>query len=65
MAGPFAQTDKISKTDPTVSDLKRQVEELSLKLNFLREATKALASTLDLGDLLGRILEVANITGGR
>ncbi len=59
MAGPFAETDKISKTDPTVSDLKRQVEELSLKLNFLREATKALASTLDLGDLLGRILEVA------
>jgi sigma-B regulation protein RsbU (phosphoserine phosphatase) len=29
------------------------------KLHFLMEATKALASTLDLGELLGRILEVA------
>jgi sigma-B regulation protein RsbU (phosphoserine phosphatase) len=40
-------------------DLRRQIEDLARKLQFLMEATKALASTLDLGELLGRILEVA------
>ena len=53
------QTKKRSKTAPSVIDLRREVEDLSRKLNFLMEATKALASTLDLGELLGRILEVA------
>jgi sigma-B regulation protein RsbU (phosphoserine phosphatase) len=47
------------KIAASVSDLGRQVEDLERKLHFLMEATKALASTLDLGDLLGRILEVA------
>jgi phosphoserine phosphatase RsbU/P len=40
-------------------DLRRQIEDLARKLQFLMEATKALASTLDLGELLGRVLEVA------
>ena len=34
------------------------------KLHFLMEATKALASTLDLAELLGRILEVAKTQAG-
>jgi len=57
--GPSARTKKTSKSAPSVVDQSRQVEDLSRKLHFLMEATKALASTLDLGELLGRILEVA------
>jgi GAF domain-containing protein len=37
----------------------RSIEDLDRKPHLLMEATKALASTLDLGELLGRILEVA------
>ena len=58
-AGPFTGAKKSSKTAPSVVDLRREIEDLSRKLHFLMEATKALASTLDLGELLGRILEVA------
>jgi len=58
-ADPSARPHETSKTPPDVPDLQRQIDDLARKLNFLREATKALASTLDLGELLGRILEVA------
>jgi len=57
--GPFTGVQATSKTPPTVSDLNRQIDDLTRKLHFLMEATKALASTLDLGELLARILEVA------
>jgi len=46
------------------AELKRRIEDLESKLRFLMEATKALASTLDLGELLGRILEVAKSQAG-
>jgi serine phosphatase RsbU (regulator of sigma subunit) len=48
-----------SKAAPSITDLTREIEDLRSRLQFLTEATKALASTLDLGELLGRILEVA------
>lgn len=57
--GAFAGAGKSSETAAGVLELRRTVEDLSRKLHFLMEATKALASTLDLGELLGRILEVA------
>jgi len=41
------------------TSLQRQIEDLTRRLQLLMEATKALASTLDLEELLGRILEVA------
>jgi len=58
-AGPISGAKKSSKTAPSVIDLRRQIEDLGRKLRFLMEATKALASTLDLDELLGRVLEVA------
>jgi len=58
-AGPLTRVKTSSKTAPRRVDLERQVEELGRKLRFLMEATKALASTLDLAELLGRILDVA------
>jgi phosphoserine phosphatase RsbU/P len=41
------------------AELRSSEQQTLSKLQFLMEATKALASTLDLGELLGRILEVA------
>ena len=41
------------------AELRSSGQQTLAKLNFLMQATKALASTLDLGELLGRILEVA------
>jgi sigma-B regulation protein RsbU (phosphoserine phosphatase) len=55
----MARTEESSKTNPSDADLRQEIEELGRKLRFLMEATKALASTLDLGELLGRILDVA------
>jgi len=58
-AGPSTRPRETSETPPEVPDLKRQIEDLGRKLHFLMDATKALASTLDLDELLGRILDVA------
>jgi len=58
-AGPINGAKKSPKTAASAVDPRQEIEDLSRKLRFLMEATKALASTLDLGELLGRILEVA------
>ncbi len=58
-AVPSPRPREVSGTPADVPDLKRQIEDLSRKLRFLMEATKALASTLNLDELLGRILDVA------
>ena len=58
-ASPITGAKASPETAASVIELKREIEELGRKLQFLREATKALASTLDLGELLGCILEVA------
>jgi len=57
--GPVTGAKESPETAARVIELQREIEELGRKLQFLREATKALASTLDLGELLGCILEVA------
>jgi sigma-B regulation protein RsbU (phosphoserine phosphatase) len=62
--GSTAGADQTIRVDENPADLKRRLEELESKLRFLMEATKALASTLDLGELLGRILEVAKSQAG-
>ena len=66
MSNPGATdaANQITKTEDSPAELKRRIEELETKLRFLMEATKALASTLDLGELLGRILEVAKSQAG-
>jgi sigma-B regulation protein RsbU (phosphoserine phosphatase) len=58
-AGPINGAKENAKTAASAVDPRQEIEGLSRKLRFLMEATKALASTLDLGELLGRILEVA------
>ena len=62
--GSTAGANQTARTDDSPAALKRRVEDLESKLHFLMEATKALASTLDLGELLGRILEVAKTQAG-
>ena len=57
--GPITGAAESLGAAARVIELEREIEELGRKLHFLREATKALASTLDLGELLGCILEVA------
>ena len=57
--GPLTGAKESPIAADRVIELEREIEELGRKLHFLREATKALASTLDLGELLGCILEVA------
>jgi len=57
--GPITGAKETPEAAASITELKREIEELGRKLQFLREATKALASTLDLGELLGCILEVA------
>ena len=58
-ADPSNRPHETFKTPPQLPDLERQIDDLARRLRFLMEATKALASTLDLGELLGRILDVA------
>ena len=58
-AGPINGAKESSKTATSAVDPRQEIEDLNRKLRFLMDATKALASTLDLGELLGRILEVA------
>jgi len=58
-AGPINGAKESPKTAASAVVLRQEIKDLSRKLRFLMEATKALASTLDLGELLGRILEVA------
>ena len=62
--GSTAGANQTMRTEESPAGLKRRIEDLESKLRFLMEATKALASTLDLGELLGRILEVAKSQAG-
>ena len=62
--GSLAGANQTAITAESPAELKRRIEDLESKLRFLMEATKALASTLDLGELLGRILEVAKSQAG-
>jgi sigma-B regulation protein RsbU (phosphoserine phosphatase) len=62
--GSTAGAKQAPQTTESPAGLARRIEDLESKLRFLMEATKALASTLDLGELLGRILEVAKAQAG-
>jgi adenylate cyclase len=62
--GAAAEANEAPGTEESSASLMRRIEDLESKLRFLMEATKALASTLDLGELLGRILDVAKSQAG-
>jgi len=62
--GSTAGANQTPGTGQSPVDLKRRIKDLESKLRFLMEATKALASTLNLAELLARILDVAKFQAG-
>ncbi len=64
LLGLFRLYSRLASVALRNADLFSSAQETLNKLRFLVEASKALNSTLDLGELLGRILEVAKTQTG-